>query len=383
MRVNGTIPEEITIVSSVEQPVYRQWEGEKFIDEIDEEEGEVIKYDERREMVIPAFPIETGNKKTLKTAIEWAENHRQWYDPQTKKHLKKSDPVIQDTRKNEPITGVQVVALEERGNGGRAYKVKTKDKYYFDMREDVMLDTMVTDGIAKGGILNGRFIFGRVGSQMKLVRIGSELHKALLEAVFTNKTKALDKETFQVGDVLENKSGKQKVFCGWISTANFSLSMKVKPNKSQIYTNKTTYVDSFSYNEMPKAMLWLNTWSKFNEKDYRSYVKDAMKTTYHFDVSTTHSLIKKIGNIDDIIPARIIQTIAGRVLSEMTTELHRTSSSSSYYEYEDSNGNKITANNHDKMRCLGSKSKMALMVPLTDKFEIDEDFKKYINLTTK
>jgi hypothetical protein len=381
MRVIGTIPEEITIVSSVEQPVYRQWEGESLDQDEVDDDGETVKIDERREMIIPAFPIESGNKKTLKTAIQWAEQHRQWYDPETKKYLKKSDPVVQDARKNEPMTGIQVVALEHRGNGGRAYKVKTAEKYYFDMREDVMLDAMIKEGISPGGILNGKFIFGRVGSQMKLIRVGSELHKGLLAAVAANNSKKLDASTFQVGDVFEGKTGKQKVFCGWVSTATFTHTSKTKDPRGHSY-GSYGFVDTFSYKPIPKAMLWLDTWGGFGSKDFETNIKEGIKNGYYCDVSTTHTLIKKLGTTD-IIPPKIITSMASKKKAQLVSSLARKSGGRGYYKYEDPTGAEISEQDHDTMSQLSGDCKLALMIPYGTKFELDDDFKKYLKLVTK
>ena len=107
---------------------------------------------------------------------------------------------------NKPISGLRVLSLEHRGQGGRAYKVVTPDGFYFDLREDILLDTMKTEGVAPGGILRGQYIWARVGAEMKLVRKGSELFRALLEASERSILSAIPLKQLKVGTVYETVS---------------------------------------------------------------------------------------------------------------------------------------------------------------------------------
>jgi hypothetical protein len=56
---------------------------------------------------------------------------------------------------------IRVFTLEHRAEGGRAYKVVTEDGYYFDMREGVLLDTLVHCGCEADGTLGGEFVSAR------------------------------------------------------------------------------------------------------------------------------------------------------------------------------------------------------------------------------
>lgn len=75
--------------------------------------------------------------------------------------------------KNVSRSDVRILNLERRSEGGRAYKVLVADKYMFDLREDVLLEAILARGIEKGGKLGGEYIFAVVGSQTRLVRVGS------------------------------------------------------------------------------------------------------------------------------------------------------------------------------------------------------------------
>ena len=154
--------------------------------------------------VYPTFPVEEGKK--LDTAINWT-------------GLK--NPKI-DTLENTPLSNVRVCDLDFRGNGGRAYKVIINEKYYVDMREDVILDTMITNGIDAGGILKGTYVWSKCGSQMKLVRVGSYVHQLYASQENPSDLVELKSSDIKVGGIYEMKSGMKKMYLGSYYTFEYS-----------------------------------------------------------------------------------------------------------------------------------------------------------------
>ena len=77
---------------------------------------------------------------------------------------------------------------------------------------------MLTNGIVKG-ILQGEFVWAKVGSEMKLVRIGSVLHSSLIEATKDSKMKKIGQRDLQVGHIYSGKDGRQWIFLGYIDIA--------------------------------------------------------------------------------------------------------------------------------------------------------------------
>jgi hypothetical protein len=134
------------------------------------------------------------------------------------------------------MTGVRVVGLERRLEGGRAYKaVLPFGDFYVDLREDVLLDTLLTVGVEPGGVLNGEYVFGKVRSQMKLVRVGSDLHEVLYESMRRAEMKPIGKDDITYGGVYETKSGTKYLCCGMVSTVEYKCptidTLKRKPAK--------------------------------------------------------------------------------------------------------------------------------------------------------
>lgn len=131
-------------------------------------------------MVRDTFPYNPDSKTAPETAKRWAgSNH--WdkvkYDPEV---------IVRD---NEPFT-ITITDLHVRSEGGRAYKVVDCDKRRFDLREDQVLEVMKLVGIEPMGRVPGTFVWGILGSQVRLVLVGGELHKSMVEG-------ANDKKKFE------------------------------------------------------------------------------------------------------------------------------------------------------------------------------------------
>lgn len=190
------IPEGITYVFRASREVAIGW------DDI-EETGTTARVD-------PAFPVETGNAKTLETAQRWAVG---WSD-------KATAPSTEIP--NEPIAKITIVNLELRDEGGRAYKVALPSiggrTPYVDLREDVLLDAMLTNGVGVGGVLEGPFVWARVGSHLKLIRVGSVLHRHVVEADARGRLKIIAGGDLQRGGVYSNKKGEYFVYLGQCDT---------------------------------------------------------------------------------------------------------------------------------------------------------------------
>jgi hypothetical protein len=146
--------------------------------------------------VYSTFPVEHG--KSLDSAKSWAgDGHRH---------------ILLD---NTPLKNVRVIGLDIRGNGGRAYKVLIDDKYYVDLREDVILETILTVGIQAEGKLNGEYVWGKNGAQLKLIRVDSELHQQYIKGTTDRKTYSEIKGADIVpGGCYLMKSGTKKIYLG-------------------------------------------------------------------------------------------------------------------------------------------------------------------------
>lgn len=163
-----------------------------------------LEIENKIETVIPSFIGDNASASQIKTGEKWAAKLGQY--------------VYKDIRENEPFSEITIVNLEIRNNGGRAYKAIDADGYYFDIREDVIFDAMINKGIKKGGILSGDYLWGQIGSQMKLVRNNSELHKALIRGTKRKALSYLPNKELEAGGVYQDKAGKNYVYMGEVKT---------------------------------------------------------------------------------------------------------------------------------------------------------------------
>lgn len=171
--------------------------------------------------VYPAFVTDATNEKSIKTGINWAEGSS-WQE-------NKSEAVKFECP-NDPIWSVRILSLEKRGKGGRAYKVvicleASIKLFYVDLREDTLLDVIQEVGIHKSGYLKGNFIWARVNSEMKLIRVGSNLYKEMITATKLKNIK-ISKSKLEIGGVYSNKHT-SKVYCGNFTTLICDVTEKV------------------------------------------------------------------------------------------------------------------------------------------------------------
>lgn len=174
-----------------------------------------------------SFVSDASNKKTIETGIKWAKatGYGGGYEEDKNgkiKHInyppESKREVIQEEVENIPFSNVNIFALEHRDQGGRAYKVLVGERV-FDLREDVLLDLLLNAKVENGKI-EGEFIWAKVGSQMKMIRVGSALHKKMIESTNFGKTLADSKVDLVVGGLYESKT-KKMVYIGkypWVKT---------------------------------------------------------------------------------------------------------------------------------------------------------------------
>lgn len=208
MRVrSGNIPKELVYILTAPQDIRVTW------DDCDADEDDEVTV----EKVWPTFVSDATNEGTLKTGRSWAQHNlqRQVYDPVTKqwKRITAGLPA-EVTRTNDPITKLRIFGLDIRYNGGRAWKCADAEGHYFDLREDVLLDLMRTAGVSEGGYLNGEYIWAKVGAEMKLVRVGSQLHGALTNATSRREMKLVSKKDLKPLSVYQTRTGEVFLYLG-------------------------------------------------------------------------------------------------------------------------------------------------------------------------
>src|SRR5579885_3656062 len=296
----GSIPEKITYVFSDQQEVAVgcEWDISWYDDE-DEDAPKTVK-----QKVTPAFPVDSKDDKTMKRAIDWATQDG-WDYTTNKRKVKKHDTKEVE---NQPLNHVKVLSLEERGNGGRAYKALI-DNFYVDLREDVLMDTLLQAGVEPGGLLKGEYVWAKMGSQMKLVRVGSELHRLIVEFDSKKDMKPVGKGDLEVGGVYQDRKKNKAIFVGYVNTVVF----KSKSDKPSYQRRGEKVTFDFTHKPIKKAMLFYEV---YDFEKLEKNIKEMKKSErdYSYKIKKSHTYIEKVGSVK--IPDDIVEFLRNKAVKE-------------------------------------------------------------------
>jgi hypothetical protein len=242
------------------------------------------------EDVIPAFVSDADNKKTIETGLFWSARKDQTLTPIP----------------NIPISGVKVVSVVSRQQNN-CFKAMTSEGFYVDIRDDVLLEAIKTVGVKEGGILNGEFIWARVGSDMKLVRVGSSLHKAMTE-VMENKSKKLISSKELVPGIYKLKNGNKAVYFGKVKS--FSIK-ELKDGWEPSGIRRKNYVGSGP----SEYELWFEEGHRVSIETLEDVINDKYFYYNLFSLKKSNSAISLINKIE--ITETVISKIREKVYSSV------------------------------------------------------------------
>lgn len=234
----GYVPDNIKYVQRQPREVSDYWEHDWLTPEELRRKGI---------LVAEAFPVDSKNKKTLETAMSWA-RRRNYHD---------KGPVVPPKVTevpNDPIPTVEIVSLDIRSEGGRAWKVLIHGTYYVDLREDVFLDTLRNGTGVIRGELSGPFVWCSVGSHMKLVRVGSKLHDAVLAAGVRRDSKNVTGGALELGCIYQNRKGEKFVYLGLVDSDRYEFTNE-KESRYRGYGN-SSFVPHYKVIEERGFQLW-------------------------------------------------------------------------------------------------------------------------------
>ena len=168
--------------------------------------------------VRPTFPYNPDSKTSPGTARRWAEAGLRRYD-RIAGCVVTQDPteIMFVERDNEPFN-VKIIDLDVRSEGGRAYKVVDHEDRTFDLREDQLIEVMTLRGINAGGDVPGQFVWGVVGSQVRLTLVGGELHTEMIKHAEEQKISAsspqITKRDLTQGHIYKRRDEALMLFLG-------------------------------------------------------------------------------------------------------------------------------------------------------------------------
>jgi hypothetical protein len=279
----GSIPENIRVFARPPIEIKFKW------DDIDVSDDVAVNICE------PIFVTDSTNAKTQVTAKSWASQARWSWDPTTGERVKANDSYTEFERPNTPMVGIRIIGLVHRGQGGRAYQALIEGKYVFDLREDVLLDIILNDGIGKNGALFGSYIFASVGSQMKLIRVGSLLHEKMIAATDYKTMKKIT--DLEVGGIYRNKR-ETVLYLGYTYTRGLHVEWSDGRNVWRGWHSEPRKLLSVKNGKEVKQILTVNISEKEVPKTLKDLAKNVRRYNLNWVYSKPKSFREKVGHID-------------------------------------------------------------------------------------
>ena len=269
---SGSIPKEICYIFSEEivVTVGSNWA---------ESEANTI------DCVLDTIPAEPQNNKSILNASQYL------------KKLYIDHKINKKVIPNTPIKNIRF--LSSFWAPSKSFKVLI-DNHVVNLKQDILIDTILKEGIAPGGILQGEFIWAKVRGEIQLVKIGSELHKRILNYEDRRKLKPIRKNDFQVGGIYQTKSNYKSVFLGYVNTVKYGNIKKIIINSSAS--------SSFEHKKINKGLFFYDLWDDGDphRDDMLSALTESTQV-FRFSVKISHSFIEKIDEID--VPKDFIKNI--------------------------------------------------------------------------
>lgn len=188
-------------------------------------------------IVADTMAYNPASKTAPATALAWAQDG----------YYRRTDEtfVPEPTEMENREFSITIIDIDVRSEGGRAYKIIDDQNRRFDLREDQLLEIITLSGINKGGYVPGKFTWGILGSQMRLVIVGGALHtemaasRAELKNAVERRTQGLapTESKLKVGHVYEKRDKTIHAFVGRVMApaakkpAYAFIQLPVKPLK--------------------------------------------------------------------------------------------------------------------------------------------------------
>ena len=294
--VVGFFPKKISYIFSNSEEVSVGCEWDFNWSSIDD------KFLSKKETVFSSFPVDANDTSMISKAKTWATT------PNWKTKVKGVAHLV--TIDNDPIKKIRLLSISYRSQGGRAYKALIDNKYYVDFREDVLMDTILKSGILKGGILNGEYVWAKIGSNMKLVRVGSELYKIISEYQSKMDMKPVGKNELEVGGLYQDKKKNKAIFIGYVNTTKYYLEDKkiyfLADNKNVDFKyNNVLIKKSLLFYDISNYDLLSNELKNIKNKEY----------LFNFKIKKTFNFIEKLDQIK--IPTDLVEFLRKESLKEV------------------------------------------------------------------
>lgn len=263
--------------------------------------------------VIPVSVAIPDDENSLAFARDYATRLSYDFNDRTKKVAEIKEVLME----NKPTTGFKFFGLGTRYTDNKPVgRVtypnfdKTQPDLYFDLWQDILVDLLRTEGVDPNGFIRGSYVWGRINSEVRLIRVGSELYEALIESGERVILASIPKAKLVPGRVYENKQGNVAVFLGLVDTKELGLTW---PNgKSSWYNHyyNTKQKPTVFKKDSKKMLLWYSgspegiSCAKSLVAGYKSGVAKKIFTG-SFAIGRSSSVVRQIDKVE--MPENIIE----------------------------------------------------------------------------
>lgn len=279
---NGFIPEKISYCFSNYETVNVGSAWDIILGDVDEAYKNVTL------QLSPTWVYTTGDSVGKAKALSYAE--RGVYNPTTNKIENRNSTTIEI--ENKPISNLKVISFSNYNNGSH-FNVVIDDKF-FELRSDVMMDALLKVGVSPGGIINGEFIWAQLGKNTILVRIGSELHRLIVDFQEKKKAKKVRKKDLEFGGLYTDIRNKKAVFLGYVSTTSYNY-IGERPNWKTRNNTKPDF--QYKHTFKKKGMLFYEINGREGLDKCLAKMKDE-KRNYGYRIVQSHSYLEKIKDVE-------------------------------------------------------------------------------------
>ncbi len=205
----------------------------------------------------------------------------------------------------------------------------------FPIEIDVLLEALQQDRLKEDGTLPGEYVFATANRKVKLVRVGSKLHEAIVSLMEKRNKKSIKVKELDVGDVYATDSGKAAVFLGFVNTESIQVNIK-NSYKTRRYYSDRNFEEGFEvkFKEGKLASLWFET-NLFDYMLNRNVTSTELahmidkrlkesRASHSFSVKKKHSYKVRLDNMNRVdVPDDIIFRVRNLAIEEIRQALER------------------------------------------------------------
>jgi hypothetical protein len=342
----GSIPDKIKYIypdSNVDVSVNTgsRWD---IYDEIDSDKNIKVK-------VTKVSVVDASDQTSITREITYAANGG--YNFKTKSNVVRTYSI--EEVDNTPIKNIKLLTQNS---------VLINDKYFVNIDDGVLVETILKVGINAGGVLNGEFVWVKQKNHLMLARVGSNLHETIKNYQDKSKESIVPKKNFDVGGIYKDAKGNKAVFLGFVCTTKYGEIRSTPIKYGSVDPNHKNF--NYTKKKVKKAFCFYKL-SKYYSFDQNIEEMLELDKTYNFAITVTHKFIEKTDSVE--LPENIIQLLRNRAAKKLkeyvaqfassNTSGYKPSLDSLYYE-------------------ISSKSDFVNLYKFNDKEREEFDVKKYL-----